>query len=271
MSGIIVNRDTCTKCGVCQSACLMGLIEISEDGFPESSPRFKLCSECGACITMCPTGSLENINIPREQIQTIDLSMSVNNEQISQFLKIRRSVRAYKGMPVKREDIITAIDTARYAPTGCNAQEVKWLVIDNQEKLKSIGKIGSEFMITAMKTLPNFADTVGLFENRKQSGYDIFLHSAPALVATYAEESTMSIALYDCTIALSYFDLAANSLGMGCCWLGFFPKAANEYPPIRELVELPKGYVIHACMAVGYPKYQHYRIPSRNLSDIIWH
>ena len=267
---IQINKETCTKCGICVSACLTGHIEIKEDEYPGAVSDEDTCANCGACEVMCPTGSLEHGDLPLDQSKMIDPSLKVDFDQMSQVLKTRRSIRAYKDRSIPKEDINRLIDAARYAPTGANKQEVKWLVIDDKEKLRQLGEYGADFMIEGMKNIPDYIDAVKLFVKRREAGYDIFLHSAPAVVATYAEISNMMVPSIDCTIALSYFNLAANSMGLGCCWLGFFPSAANNYPPIKELISLPEGNQIHACMTVGYPKYPYQRIPVRNPSDIIW-
>lgn len=52
-----IKKNTCTNCGVCDKACLMG-IEVSKS--PQNSfinePN---CTQCGLCVAACPTCSLE--------------------------------------------------------------------------------------------------------------------------------------------------------------------------------------------------------------------
>jgi nitroreductase len=84
-------------------------------------------------------------------------------------------------------------------------------------------------------------------------GIDIFLHGAPALVSAHADTSGMG-ASQDCTIALAYLDQDANAMGLGCCWLGCFTNAVNNFSPINDVVKLPTGHQIFGSMVIGYPK-----------------
>ena len=269
MSIVQVNEQTCTKCGVCVSTCQLGFIDMKEGEYPCQVSESERCATCGICAAICPNGSIEHQYMPLETLPSINPSLKVNFDQMSQLLKSRRSIRAYKNTPVPREVLTSLIDAVRYAPTAGNMQEVKWLVIDDAERLKRLREVGAKFWIESLKKVPNYDEVVDIFIKRKESGYDIIFHSAPAVVVTYAEENN-TMASIDCTIALSYFDLAANSVGLGCCWLGFFSFDANNYPPIKEMIALPDGYQFYGCMTVGYPKYHFSRIPLRNSSDITW-
>ncbi len=101
-------------------------------------------------------------------------------------------------------------------------------------------------------------------------GFDIFLRNAPALVTTFAEKGN-PMAASDCAIALGYFDLAAKSLGLGCCWDGYFYISAVSFEPMIKAVGLPEGYMPYGALVVGYPKFTYQRIPTRKPARIIWH
>ena len=74
----------------------------------------------------------------------------------------------------------------------------------------------------------------------------------------------------DCAIALSYFDLAAKTAGLGCCWAGFFYMSAGSYPDMIKAVALPEGFMPYGALMVGYPKYKYTRIPARKPARIIY-
>jgi nitroreductase len=78
------------------------------------------------------------------------------------------------------------------------------------------------------------------------------------------------MAATDCVIALSYFDLAANNAGLGCCWAGYFNAAAASFPPMMAALSLPEGCTPHGSLMVGYPKYKYQRLPLRRPASIIW-
>ncbi len=271
MEIIQIHKEACTKCGICAIVCSFGLIEIEENRYPEPVPEAdQFCNRCGACVAACPTTSVNHVDIPLEKSSLIDPELDINFEQCAQLIKTRRSIRAYRDQPVPREIMNQLIDTARYAPTGANQQNVKWLVIDDREKMNRIREIGPDFVLETVKAnFPAYAQAITFFEKRREAGYDIFLHGAPAIVCTYGT-SQMPAPSTNCIIALSYFDLLANSSGLSCCWLGFFTNAANNFDPIKEIVALPPENEVFGSMIIGYPKYKYQRIPVRNPADIIW-
>lgn len=270
MDIIRIDRDTCTKCGICSIVCSAGLIETDDQGCPVARPETnEACNRCGACVAACPTASLTHRDIPLLQTVPIKPELAINLEQCAQLIKSRRSIRVYRDRPLPREEITRLIDIVRYAPTGGNRQNVKWLVIDNPDTMRQLREIGRTFVIEAVAGIPDYAARLELFKKRRDEGYDIFLHGAPVLVNTWGDGS-MPITSTDSVIAMSYFDLLAHSAGLGCCWLGFFSAAANNHPKIKELLGLPEGSQVYGSMVVGYPKYNYPRIPVRNPADIRW-
>jgi len=120
-----------------------------------------------------------------------------------------------------------------------------------------------------MKNNPQMAAMFAGIVQMLDKGKDIFLQGAPAVVVAYGEKNNPMCAT-DCAIALSYFDLAAKSAGLGCCWAGFFYMAAGSYPPMAEAVALPEGFAPYGALMVGYPKYKYTRIPARKPARIIY-
>ena len=78
------------------------------------------------------------------------------------------------------------------------------------------------------------------------------------------------MALHACTIALTYLELAATSMGLGTCWAGYFNVTATSFPPMQEALALPPGHQAFGSMMVGYPKFSYHRLPLRNPPAISW-
>lgn len=75
----------------------------------------------------------------------------------------------------------------------------------------------------------------------------------------------------DPTLALSYFELAATSVGLGTCWAGLLRGALLEHPPAREVLGLKDDpAVFYYPMMLGYPKFRYWRLPKRNPPKIKW-
>ena len=75
----------------------------------------------------------------------------------------------------------------------------------------------------------------------------------------------------DPTLALSYFELAATSVGLGTCWAGLLRSALLEYQPVREVIQLNDDTAIfYYPLMLGYPKFDYHLLPKRNPPNISW-
>ena len=270
MALVEVGKETCTQCGICAAACPAGIIYFKENKYPRLLlGTDEICLRCGHCVAVCPTGSVVHREILLEQCPEIDKSLNISFRQCSQLIKSRRSIREFQDKAVPSSVIERIIETARYAPTGHNGQEVQWLIINDRKIVKKLVAIGADWMRWTAKNVPGMAVMLEGGLKQLEAGHDVFLRDAPALVVAFAEKNAPSAAT-DCAIALGYFDLAADSLGLGCCWAGFFNFAVNSFPAMVEAVALPEGLAPYGALMVGYPEYKYQRIPSRKAARIIY-
>ena len=268
MTLLAVNKETCTKCGLCAVPCRM--IYFKEGSYPRQVPGTdEFCMRCGHCIGLCPTGALSHKEMPPEQTPLIKKSLEISFEQCAQLIKSRRSIREYKDRAVSNKEMERIIEVARYAPTGHNAQEVQWLVVNDRDKVRQIAAIGADWLRFTMQNNPQMAEMFAGIVEELGKGRDMFLQGAPAAVLTFAEKNNPIVAT-DCIIALSYFDLVAKSAGLGCCWAGFFMFAAASYPPMIKAIGLPEGFAPYGALMVGYPEYKYTRIPARKPARITY-
>ena len=102
-----------------------------------------------------------------------------------------------------------------------------------------------------------------------ENGIDLISRGAPALVITHGPE-THPVMSIDCTIALTFFDLAAPSVGLGACWAWFFIAATAFWPELLRAMHLPDGHRPFGAMMVGYPDVRYHRLPARNEPRVTW-
>jgi nitroreductase/Pyruvate/2-oxoacid:ferredoxin oxidoreductase delta subunit len=266
MTLVTVNKETCTKCGICTTQCNM--ILGKEGAYPRQLPGTdEYCMRCGHCVAVCPTGALTHKEMP--DTPKLDKKLNISFEQCAQLIRGRRSIRNYQDKTVPREEIDRIIDVARYAPTGHNTQDVRWLVINDRAYVDKVRAIGGEWIRWVMKNNPQMAQMFAGIVELMDRGKDMFIQGAPAVVTAYGPKNNPMCAT-DCAIALSYFDLAAQSAGLGCCWAGFFYMSAGSYPPMIEALALPEGTMPYGALMVGYPVYKYQRIPGRKKADIVY-
>ena len=273
MDIIEVNQGTCNRCGICAACCPGRLIDIKPADYPKPNEMSELaCIRCGHCVAVCPLGSLTHREMPVEQCPPVRKSLQITAEQCEHLFRSRRSIRVYENKLVPRDVMVRLIEIARYAPTGHNSQNVEWLVIDSAEKLQRLEEIGLDWVGWMIKNQPKMAALFNMEKmlERGEKQKNIFLRGAPVLVVAHAVKDN-SIATVDGTIALTYLELAAKSMGLGGCWAGFVYFMANAFPPMIEALSLPHGHAACGCMMVGYPKYSYYRLPLRKPPHITWH
>ena len=62
-------------------------------------------------------------------------------------------------------------------------------------------------------------------------------------------------------IALTYGMLAAETLGLGSCWIGVAQGVLSSNDELKELIGI-KG-TVSGVISIGYPKVKYYRFPDR--------
>jgi nitroreductase len=78
-------------------------------------------------------------------------------------------------------------------------------------------------------------------------------HNAPTVILIFADERGIGFPTLDCGIAGQNMVLAAHSMGLGTCWIGF-PKVAFENTSIwRNRLGIDYPYKFVSSLAVGFP------------------
>ncbi len=158
---------------------------------------------------------------------------------IEQFIKLaehRTSCRAYRQDPVPDEMTRQCLEAARLAPSACNKQPWRFIVVTDPVLRKEICDHG---------LLPGLPMP--------------WLRQAPVIVAICAETSlvTHKIApvlskvdyrLVDLGIAGEHFVLAADALGLGTCWIGWFREK-----PVKKLLDIPRNIRVFSLLSMGFP------------------
>ncbi len=269
MSHFIVNQDLCTQCGICAKVCPSDIIALI-DGVPQvQETNVARCHYCGHCEAFCPSQALLLNLRPEEKVLLPADVGNISQKDMEFNLKKRRSVRHFAKEPVPREKILEVLDTARYAASGCNWQPVQWLVIHNPEKVKKIAELTIEWMRSLVNSSHPMSSFVPTLISAWEQGNDIICQGAPHLLFAHIPEDN-PLASVDAIIALTHFDIAAPTFGIGTCWAGFVTAAASFYEPLQKELGLPAGRKSAYAMMFGHPQYKVYGIPRRKPLEVMW-
>ncbi len=268
-----IDEDKCKKDGICASACPMAIIDFSNaDLVPKPAGHAEsICIKCGHCVAVCPHGALSHRNISPEDCLEVEKSLMLTEAQMEQFLRYRRSIRNYKDKPVEKDKLNRLIEISSHAPSGHNTQPVHWQVIYGQDKVKEYSVIVIDWMKHTLKEQPEMGKMLhfDMIVAAWDFGVDVVSRSCSALVLTNggAQDPFADAAS---KIAMTFFDLAAPTMGLGTCWNGYFNMAILQWEPLREALKLPENMTNFGVMMVGYPKFKYSRMPTRNAPRISW-
>jgi nitroreductase/NAD-dependent dihydropyrimidine dehydrogenase PreA subunit len=273
MRKLLVDESKCMKDGICVEECGRGVIELKEDaGAPNIRAGMEArCNLCGHCVVVCPHGALSHSEMPIDHCPPIHEALCINPEQAVQFLRSRRSVRVFKDKPVEKDIVRKLIETARYAPTASNAQPVEWIVFRDKEQVHEMARLTVEWMRDRIEGDPDWA--LGPYfkpvVETWDRGHDNILRDAPVIIIAWAPPGAI-FGTVDLSIALSYLELAALSLGLGTTWAGLMQAALSASPPLKDFVGLPMDCPHHFPIMLGYSKFKYQRLPERWAPKIEW-
>ena len=148
---------------------------------------------------------------------------------VMEAIRNRRSVRSYDPRPLPADVMQRMKDALRLAPSACNNQPWKFvLVTDAALKTKLGGAARGQMFIC---DAPVIVVGVGFPEQAYKS------------MGGHGNSIDIDIA-----IALDHLTLAAVADGLGTCWIGAFDEAA-----VKELIGAGEDCKIVAMTPLGYP------------------
>jgi len=140
----------------------------------------------------------------------------------------RRSIRNYKNIPVKDEDIKTILEAAMAAPSAKNVRPWEFYVIKNkkiQDEIKAVGPAIDK--------------------------------NSPIMIVVVAERKSQSFTslidfwTQDLSAAIENMLLTATDLGLGSLWCGLFPRY-EKYKKVNEILKLDSKRTSLAVIHLGY-------------------
>lgn len=155
----------------------------------------------------------------------------------SDLVASRQSVRAFDAdKPVEKEKIVRIIETARLAPSACNAQPWHIIVVDDPDLKNIVADATSERIL----------------------GMNHFTKQAPVHLLLVEEKVNLTSGLggwvkkknyaqMDLGIIAAHITLAAKAEGLDSCIIGWF----NE-KKIRELLHIPESKRVWLDIIIGY-------------------
>jgi nitroreductase len=153
----------------------------------------------------------------------------------------RRSIRKFDPRQIAPAELEAIIAAGLQAPSGHNDQSCYFVVIQNRDFIKEMSD-GSKW---EMQKLP----IEWMVKAGKNENYNIY-YDAPTVIIVSARKTAVSPAADVCA-AIQNILIAAESLNIGSCWIGFAKFYFTNAERNKKL-EIPDGYEVHYGVALGY-------------------
>ncbi|MCX5782645.1 MAG: nitroreductase family protein [Elusimicrobia bacterium] len=173
-------------------------------------------------------------------------------ESLSELINKRRSIRKYLEREVEKEKIESLIESARMAPSACNAQPWRIVVVkDKKLKDELIAKGLGGFVVpnSWAKTAPVIVVVC--------SDLSFFTHTMAERV------QGVQYHLIDIGICMEHMALKAVELGLGTCYIGWF-----NGKQILKMLNLPSSWKVECLLTLGYPAEIPDATPRKPLNEI---
>jgi nitroreductase/NAD-dependent dihydropyrimidine dehydrogenase PreA subunit len=266
MLNFTVNKDRCNSCGLCVSDCPARIIELDGDKFPfVAVGNQENCLQCQHCLAICPTAAVSIFGLNPDDSLPVSADVWPQFEQMVHLVRGRRSVRQYGDRNVEPELIDRLLATVANGPTGVNNRSLTFTVIDDKTKMQNLREKVMQALVRASKAggIPErFAYIEQAVSAYVEYGADVVFRGAPHVLIVSAPPQT-PCATEDVPIALAYFELLAQSAGLGTVWCGLLKLAFESVPELKALVGLPPGHHYYA-MLFGHPAIHYARTVQRD-------
>ncbi|MEM3405424.1 MAG: nitroreductase family protein [Candidatus Pacearchaeota archaeon] len=166
--------------------------------------------------------------------------------KLDEAIEKRHSVRKFTTKKPNWRDIIEALDAARLAPSAGNIQTLRFILVDDKEKIKKIAEACQQQFIA-------------------DSYYVVVFCSDPSQAVRMYDERALRYVKQQAGAAIQNFLLKITELGLATCWVGAF--VDNQ---IKDILQIPKNIEVEAVFPIGYELGKSEQRKKRELSGILF-
>ncbi len=285
----IIDQEKCIGCELCVKVCPNQTISMQKNKAVVTGDR---SLQCGHCVAVCPVDAIKVETIDAQSLifKNFDLENlwlphgEFDTSRLVQLMASRRSCRNYTEQTVDRSVLEDLVKIGTTAPSGTNCQYWTFTIFpDRRTVIEFAQRIGAFFRNLnrmAEKTLRRKAlkwigkPMLDIYYHEyyqsvkeglkewEQHRRDRLFHGATAVVVV-ASKPGGSCPMEDALLATQNILLAAHSMGLGTCLIGFAVEAIRNDPTIQHFLKIPKEETVYAVIAMGYPDEEYQGLTGR--------
>ena len=274
-----IDTDRCTSCGLCIDICPDAAIIAEASGV--ARVIVETCMGCGHCYGICPVRAIQMHGVTMDLGLTSILSIHtgqdapdpVGIEALVALMCSRRSCRSFKSAPPDLAILKDLVRIGTTAPSGTNCQEWQFVLLPSRNDVIVLGEQVATYykQLNRKAANPLYRFAARLFAGNQlenyfsryyasvqrglsdwyEKGIDRLFHGAPAAIVVVADSSS-SCPQEDALLATQNILLAAESMGLATCLIGFVVEAAKRENKISKLLGLAETEQIYSVIACGY-------------------
>jgi nitroreductase len=150
--------------------------------------------------------------------------------ELDKVIKSRKSVRRFKDKKPNWRDIIECVEATRYAPTAGNNFTLKFILIDEEEKIRKLAEAAQQNFIA-------------------QAKYVVVVCSNSTRLKNAYEERGEKLNAQQSGAAIENFLLKLQEKKLSTCWIGYFVESQ-----VKQILSIPEDIQVEAFFPIGYEK-----------------
>jgi nitroreductase len=148
--------------------------------------------------------------------------------ELDKAIQSRRSVKKFDKKKPNWRKIIECIDSARFAPMAGNNYTLKFILVNDEEKIKKIAVSCQQDYVS-------------------QAKYLVVACSNPSRPVNEFGKSGEIFCRQQAGAAIQNFLLKITESGLSTCWVGYFVEEQ-----IKKILDIPKEIDVEAIFPIGY-------------------
>lgn len=161
--------------------------------------------------------------------------------EVIKLINNHRSLREFSEEKLSQEEIESLVGAAQSASTSSYVQAYSIIGVTDEEKKKQLREISTQSYVEHNGHL--FVFVVDFYRNNE-------LAKKFDQTISYDKTENLIVGIVDASLAAQNMAIAAESMGLGMCYIG---SLRNDVNKVKEILDLPEATFPLFGMVVGHP------------------